>query len=79
MPWNGTYTVLLYNNLSPPTISDHGLTELNAIFVYLAQRKKAGIFLLGLNSLEREPYEQGETGRQLKQIYLRIGGDIHEK
>lgn len=38
-----------------------------------------GIFSLGFNTPEGAPHEQGETGKQLKQICLQIGGDIHEK
>jgi len=50
--WNGTHTVRLHNILSPPTISVHAISELDTISVYLVQRRKTSIFLLGLNSLE---------------------------
>lgn len=39
LPSNGTYTVLLYNILSPPTISVQGLPELDVISVYRGEKQ----------------------------------------
>lgn len=39
LPWNGAYTVLLYNILSPPTISVQGFPKLDAISVYRGEKQ----------------------------------------
>lgn len=39
LPWNGTHTVLLYNILSPPTISVQGIPKLGVISVYRGEKQ----------------------------------------
>lgn len=39
LPWNGTYTVLLYNILSPPAVSVQGISKLGVISVYRGEKQ----------------------------------------
>lgn len=39
IPWNGTYTMLLYNILSPPTTSVQGIPKLDVISVYRREKQ----------------------------------------